>query len=138
MVRGRSRGAAHDEALVAGLVGGVEGGIGKRGVWDDEAQAGRIRAGLADGDELGEHGIGIRHGLIEADPHLAGAGLDGQARLRGLDERVVAAGGITGDGDDIGRAGPRGEGNMVRGDHDGVIGGAVLDQRGRGSKQVKH
>ena len=57
-----------NEALVAGLVGGVEGGVGMRGVWDDEAQAGRIGAGLADGDELGEHGIGIRHGLIEADP----------------------------------------------------------------------
>ena len=97
-----------------------------RGVWDDEAQAGRIGAGLADGDELGEHGIGIRHGLIEADPHLAGAGLNGQARFRGLDERVVAAGGIAGDGDNIGRARACGKGNMVRGDEDGVIGSAVL------------
>ena len=36
-VRACGRGAAHNEALVAGLVGGVEGGVGKRGVWDDEA-----------------------------------------------------------------------------------------------------
>ena len=41
-------------------MGGFKGGVGKRGVWHDEAQAGRIGAGLADGNELGEHGIGIR------------------------------------------------------------------------------
>ena len=51
---------------------------------------------------------------------------------------MVAAGRIPRDRNNIGRARACGKGNMVRGDEDGVIGGAVLDRRGWGVKQVKH